>query len=569
MPTDFRGGEWLDPAQARTVRGLAGSHRLVVVEGAAGSGKTKTLAATKQLVESCGHRMVVVTPTLKAAQVAPRETGAAAFSAAWLAHQHGHRWDEDGQWTRTAATPRADAVLRPGDLLLVDEAGMLDQDTARALLAVADEAGARVAFAGDRHQLPAVGRGGVLDLAINHAHPTARLTLDTIHRFSDPAYAELSLAMRTGTKPEAVFDQFLARGQIRLHSDEDVRTKALVDAAAGGALVMADDRQTVTALNWEITRALVSNRRIGGDNRYLTVGTHGDMVFTGSRIATRRNDRDFKVANRDAWTVTALGRGGSLRVVGDAGARTLPASYVREFVELAHATTVHGAQGTTVPSAHFSVGDSTNAMAAYVAMTRGRHANVSHLIADSPPRLGSSGSRCSAVSRPTSAPPTGRNRLRLRPLSTTILDAMTGRHAILESRGRSRARRIQAREARAVPTSVFDRRRGSRRRSVASVDGRPMLDSADQQAMVVIKDLQGHAVVTASRDRPAFEFVAQRLGHPVRVLGKGAGAELHHGDGDLVRKLIESPHRGRRELDPPRLIGHRANRARTSSPVTV
>ncbi|MBA4608532.1 AAA family ATPase [Aeromicrobium sp. Marseille-Q0843] len=384
LPTDFSGGEWLDPAQARIVRGLAGSHRVVVVEGAAGSGKTKTLAATKQLAESSGHRMVVVTPTLKAARVASRETGAAAFSAAWLAHQHGHRWDEDGQWTRTAATPRADAVLLRGDLLLVDEAGMLDQDTARALLAVADEAGARIAFVGDRHQLPAVGRGGVLDLAIEHAHPTARLTLDTIHRFSDPAYAELSLAMRTGADPEAVFDRLLARGQIRLHSDEEARTKALVDAAAGGALVMADDRQSVSALNWQITRALVSNHRIGGDNRCLAVGVQGEMVFVGSRIATRRNDRDLKVANREAWTVTALGGDGSLRVVGDAGARTLPASYVSEFVELAHAATVHGAQGMTVPSAHFSVGDSTNAMAAYVAMTRGRHANVSHLIADDP-----------------------------------------------------------------------------------------------------------------------------------------------------------------------------------------
>ena len=40
-----------------------------------------------------------------------------------------------------------------GDLLVVDEAGMLDQDTARALLTLADEAGARVAFMGDRHQL--------------------------------------------------------------------------------------------------------------------------------------------------------------------------------------------------------------------------------------------------------------------------------------------------------------------------------------------------------------------------------------------------------------------------------
>ena len=48
---------------------------------------------------------------------------------------------------------------------------MLDQDTARALLTIADETGARVALVGDRHQLPAVGRGGVLDLAARWAPP--------------------------------------------------------------------------------------------------------------------------------------------------------------------------------------------------------------------------------------------------------------------------------------------------------------------------------------------------------------------------------------------------------------
>ena len=50
---------------------------------------------------------------------------------------------------------------------------MLDQDTARALLTIADEAHARVAFVGDRHQLPAVGRGGVLDHAARWARPEA------------------------------------------------------------------------------------------------------------------------------------------------------------------------------------------------------------------------------------------------------------------------------------------------------------------------------------------------------------------------------------------------------------
>ena len=49
--------------------------------------------------------MLVVTPTLKAAQVAAREVGTAG-SVAWLVHQHGYRWDQDGRWHREIAEPR-------------------------------------------------------------------------------------------------------------------------------------------------------------------------------------------------------------------------------------------------------------------------------------------------------------------------------------------------------------------------------------------------------------------------------------------------------------------------------
>ena len=43
---------------------------ITIVEGAAGAGKTTRLAATRDRVHAAGHRMVVVTPTRKAAQVA-------------------------------------------------------------------------------------------------------------------------------------------------------------------------------------------------------------------------------------------------------------------------------------------------------------------------------------------------------------------------------------------------------------------------------------------------------------------------------------------------------------------
>ncbi len=224
------------PTQAAVVGALAGDGQLVVVEGAAGAGKTTALRSTQTLLARQGHRLLVVTPTLKAAEVAAAETGADGHSAAWLIHQHGWRWDDDGHWARRPhATPGHGPVpaarLRPGDLLLVDEAGMLDQDTARALLTIADETGARIALVGDRHQLPAVGRGGVLDHAIAWAHPTAVVSLEKVHRFTDPDYAALSLRMRTGDDPAAVFDALHRRGQVVIHPSEAERTAALAASA--------------------------------------------------------------------------------------------------------------------------------------------------------------------------------------------------------------------------------------------------------------------------------------------------------------------------------------------------
>ena len=99
-------------AKRGVVAALAGDGRLLVVEGAAGAGKTTTLAAARRPARhAAARRLVVVTPTLKAAQVAAAEIGADAFSAAWLVHQHGFRWDDDGHWTRDR--PRTPTPGRP------------------------------------------------------------------------------------------------------------------------------------------------------------------------------------------------------------------------------------------------------------------------------------------------------------------------------------------------------------------------------------------------------------------------------------------------------------------------
>ena len=256
---------------------------------------------------------------------------------------------------------------------------MLDQDTAHALFELADR-GTPVGLVGDRHQLPAVGRGGVLDLAARYA-PERRVELEGVRRFTDPAYAALSLRMRQAEDPGALFDELVRRGEIVVHASEVERQQVLAVHASRGR-----------------PRGRRHPRTGGPDQRPGPVrtitgqvtGGAGDAVVTGGvngsgrdRVATRRNDPGIDVANRETWIVIDAQPGGGLTVAGEAGRRTLPADYVRDHVELAYATTAYGAQGSTVPTAHVLIGDHTSASSAYVGMTRGRDRNTAHLVAAS------------------------------------------------------------------------------------------------------------------------------------------------------------------------------------------
>lgn len=350
--------------------------KITVVEGAAGAGKTRRLAATREQVEARGGRMLVVTPTRRAAQVAAGEVGAETRAVAKLLHEHGFRWDDEGHWSRTEPSPTA-PPLDSRTLIVVDEAGMLDQDSARALLALTDASGAQVALIGDRHQLPAVGRGGVLDLAARYAADRC-IEYGGVHRFTDPAYGELSLRMRSGARPGEVFDELVRRGDVQVHASEVERQDVLSVMASRGQLIVADTREQVARINHVAHRVRV----VTGQATDSVITGSGEQIGIGDTIATRQNDAEVGVANRETWTVLDSSATGLL-VKGESGQRALPPAYVHEHVELAYATTAYGAQGSTVDTCNVVIGDHTGAASAYVGMTRGRERNVAHLVAES------------------------------------------------------------------------------------------------------------------------------------------------------------------------------------------
>jgi ATP-dependent exoDNAse (exonuclease V) alpha subunit len=200
-----------------------------------------------------------------------------------------------------------------------------------------------------------------------------------VHRFTDPAFATLSLRMRTGDDPGEAFDALHRRGEIVIHASEAERTAVLAETGAAGDLVIADTREQVADLN-----AAIRDHNHGGENTRSVITTAGGhRIGLGDRVATRRNDPGLQVANRQTWTVAGIRQDGSLLLHGHGRDRQIPADYATRFVELAYATTVHGAQGSTFPSAHVPIGDTTGAASAYVAMTRSRHTKVAHLVAES------------------------------------------------------------------------------------------------------------------------------------------------------------------------------------------
>jgi hypothetical protein len=170
---------------------------LVVVEGAAGAGKTTVLRSVRRApgvprsgtTDGRGDPDDEGRPRRRAPRPAPQ-----GHSAAWLIRPTRLALGRPRALDPPATTPDPSESARPwhpGTCSLVDEAGMLDQDTARALLTLADEAGARVALVGDRHQLPAVGRGGVLDHADRLRAPGGgRHPRDGCADSADEAYAD-------------------------------------------------------------------------------------------------------------------------------------------------------------------------------------------------------------------------------------------------------------------------------------------------------------------------------------------------------------------------------------------
>src|SRR5699024_8563087 len=86
----------LDAGQTVAAAPVASTDPLVIVEGAAGSGKTTMLRTAIEVAAEQSRSTRVVAPTKRAAQVAHEELDVPATSVAAMVYAHGWRWNTDG-----------------------------------------------------------------------------------------------------------------------------------------------------------------------------------------------------------------------------------------------------------------------------------------------------------------------------------------------------------------------------------------------------------------------------------------------------------------------------------------
>ena len=355
----------LSDEQREAVRHLGGRERIAAVVGLAGAGKSTMLSVARAAWQDQGHRVLGAALAGKAAEGLEESAGIASRTlASWE-----RSWD------------RGKDKLRSGDVLVIDEAGMVSSEQLARFVRAADAAGAKLVLVGDPEQLQPINAGAAFRAI---AERIGCVALEGVRRQTEDWQRAASVALGQNRTAEGLA-AYAAHGAIRFVADGTQARTAIVrdvvaDAAArpeGNRIVLAHRRVDVRALNDAIRMARQGQGELTNEMAFLT--REGERSFAaGDRLVFLQNDRRLGVKNGMLGTVERA-EAGALSVRLDAAEGRGPGRLVEvdesyRAVDHGYATTIHKSQGATVDRAFVLASESMDRHLAYVSLTRHREA---------------------------------------------------------------------------------------------------------------------------------------------------------------------------------------------------
>lgn len=373
----------LDAEQVDAVRHVTADGAIAAVIGLAGAGKSTLLDAARIAWEADGRRVVGAALAGKAAEGLEESSGIksrtlASWELGWA----------DGRDT-----------LQKGDVLVVDEAGMVSSEQLARVLKIVSDAGAKAVLVGDPMQLQPIQAGAAFRAIVERiafaeltgvrrqreqwARDASRLFARGKVEEALDAYAQHDRIIQLETR-DAVIERIVEDwGQAR----EDYRKKAESEKrvlTGSELLVLAQTNDDVGKLNHAIRSVMRRQEALGEDQAYQT--ERGERQFAvGDRLIFLENARFFEkraehlsvqhVKNGMLGTVvrTTNERGETLLTVKlDAGRELTFGQDTYRNVDHGYAATVHKSQGSTVDRTLVLATGMMDQHLAYVAMSRHR-----------------------------------------------------------------------------------------------------------------------------------------------------------------------------------------------------